>query len=238
MIKLYDRPDRHRFTATYAQPDDYHYCLDSIILPMFVADEMKDVEIGSEFRALDVCAGCGIVGLELGHYLPTLQHLDFLEIQTAFQSYFEKNLAIVGFEARDYRFLEVNYEALSTAEFAGRYNLIVGNPPYFLPNEGLPSKSEIRNRCRFFRDASFEDLFLGAAHALKPGGRAFLLVKEGSKHGRRAFENVRVRLEGIASVSVVADIRGTHVVRLDRLSSTVKRSAPNRHDLPEREVQS
>jgi tRNA1(Val) A37 N6-methylase TrmN6 len=106
---------------------------------------------------------------------------------------------------------------LSTEPFAGRYDLIVGNPPYFFPAEGLPSKSELRNRCRFFRDGSFEDLFSGVAHSLKPGGRGFLLVKEGSKHGRRAFETVHRELESIASVAVVADVRGTHVVCVQKI---------------------
>ena len=86
----------------------------------------------------------------------------------------------------------------AVAEFAERYDLILGNPPYFLPREGKPSPVKINQHARFFMDADFQTLIEAVKHSLKPGGEAYLLVKDA---------------RGDAG-EVVGDIRGTKVIRI------------------------
>lgn len=209
---------RPRRTPTYSQPDEYRYCLDSIILPMFVADELaaSGRTIDTAFTALDVCAGCGVVGLELAQHLPALTRIDFLEVQSAYRVHFNRNVERVerANSGRTLQFLEQNYEALSTPEFAGRYDLIVGNPPYFLAHETLPAKTELRNRSRSFRDGTLESLLLGTVQSLKPGGCAYLLIKSGVAHGRTMKDDLQFQVERDFEISVCAEIRGTQVLRL------------------------
>jgi tRNA1Val (adenine37-N6)-methyltransferase len=219
------------FTMNYSQPDDYHFCQDSVLFPKFVAEQLRGrSKIGSaegaEFRALDVCAGCGVLGLELSHYLPLIENFDFLEIQSVFRPHFHENLTRAGRSAEKYRFIEANYAGfLDTVRFqssadspstapATRYDLIIANPPYFEAEEGHLSPSPVKNRCRFFLDSDLKTLVQGIGHALKPGGQAFLLMKSGEKHGRRLDRDLQLWLAGSASVEIVGEIRGTSVVRI------------------------
>lgn len=232
-----ERPASHRFTHSYAQADDYRFCQDSVILPMFVAEDIRDVVESPAFRpetyrALDACAGCGVMGLELSHYLPTIQNIDFIEIQGVYRTIFHENLRITGrcgnvhgdaiqnFKTGwNFYFIEDSYDRLLDDCYRQRYDLIISNPPYFFVGEGKLSPSEIKNRSRFFLDSSLENLVRGIVHALKPGGRAYLLIKSGERHGRDTLTDIRKWVDGIGStdnllqISTPAEIRGTSVVR-------------------------
>lgn len=191
-MRIEQRHADHKFTYSYSQPPEYRFCQDSVIFPRFVADR---VYLDENSKVLDVCAGCGVIGFELAFYHPALAHLDFLEVQRDFRVHFEENLKVTGLSGR---FLEMNYSQLLRAEFEDRYDLIVGNPPYFLPQEGKPSPVKLNQHARFFMDADFETLIAGVRHALKPQGEAYLLVKEARS----------------SIGEVVGDIRGTKVVRI------------------------
>jgi len=209
MIQIAERNADHRFTYAYSQPAEYHFCQDSVILPRFVADRLP-AQIPENFRALDLCAGCGVIGFELAHYRPSLKEVDFVEVQEIFRPHFEENLKITG---RDFRFLQMNYSQMLTPEFAGRYDLIVANPPYFYPGEGKPSPCEVKNRARFFIDADFSALISVIRHSLKLGGSAYILVKPGHLHGRDSINDIRCQS---VAAEVVADIRGTQVFLISK----------------------
>jgi tRNA1Val (adenine37-N6)-methyltransferase len=215
--KISEVPNR-QFTYAYAQPGAYRFCQDSIIFSWWVAQQLKGFVIGPGFRALDVCAGCGVVGLELAHYEPRLKSFDFLEIQAEFHESFVKNLEITGRSqlACGFSFWQTNYKTLLETPVAETYDLIVGNPPYFLPNEGFASPSAVNNRCRFFIDSDFATLVRGVANALKPGAVGFLLVKSGREHGRDAIREAALLLAGTAQVDVAVEIRKTSVVRIEK----------------------
>lgn len=191
-MRIEQRHLDHKFTYRYSQPPEYHFCQDSVIFSRFVADRVR---VDADSKVLDVCAGCGVIGFEFSFYHPQIKHLDFLETQAAFRPHFEKNLEITG---NDFRFLEMNYEGLLRPEFKHRYDLIIGNPPYFLPTEGKHSPVEINQRARFFMDSNFEALIRSVRHALKPAGEAYLLVK-----------NARA-----TAGEIIGDIRGTKVIRI------------------------
>lgn len=215
-IPRFDEAAGHSFTYKYTQPDEYRFCQDSVIFPMFVAEQLKSREIGPEFRALDIGSGCGVIGLELAHYVPTIQLFDFLEIQEHFKPYFEENLKTVGRNEDQFRFINGNYRDLCNENSRATYDLIVSNPPYFLPGEGKLSPSELRNRCRFFLDSDLETLMLAIANSLKPNGTAYVLTKTGKLHGRNALREIRLHLIGRGAVELVADIRGTGVLKITR----------------------
>jgi len=208
-----DRP----FTYQYRQPPGYRFCQDSVLFPKFVAEEIRGLAIGPDFRALDVCAGCGVIGLELAFHEPRLARIDFLELQSEeFEEPFLHNRALAG-RGDDDRFWKANYQELTQPENHGVYDLIVANPPYFFPGDGRLAPSDFQNRCRFFLDSDLATLLKGIASALKTTGQAFLLMKSGRAHGRDTLRQARLILTGLASVDAAATIRGTLVVRIKRV---------------------
>lgn len=230
-IERIEEAKNHRFTYRYAQPEDYHFCQDSVIFPMFVAERIRSRaagdEIGPEFRALDIGCGCGVIGLELAHYLPSIRRFDFLDIQETFRPYFEENLLVtsqsrpshqeadLGFD-REFKFILGNYSDLCGERFREVYDLVVSNPPYFLPGEGKLSPSELKNRCRFFLDGDLTTLVKGIVNCLRPSGEGYVLTKTGAIHGRDALRDIRLALTGRGTAEVIADIRGTSVVRITK----------------------
>jgi tRNA1(Val) A37 N6-methylase TrmN6 len=208
------------YSFEYSQPDDYHFCQDSILAPRLVVQDLSNFEIKSDsIRALDLCAGCGVMGFELLHNLRTLDpamaekiDFDFLDVQSAFASHIQRNLEITGSRGQ---WLNENYASLCRFEFANRYDLIISNPPYFLKGEGSLSPNDLNNRARFFIDSDFQTLLQGVRNALKPQGRAYLLMKSGKEHGRDAFTSARIELFD-CRVERLADVRGTDLVRITR----------------------
>lgn len=212
IVVIEDVGDR-KFTATYNQPDDYHFCLDSVIFAKFVAERIAHAD---RLRVLDVCAGCGVIGLEIAHHQPWIEQIDFLEKQNVFRDYFEANRQQSGFADRDFRFINGDFRDLTRDSYREMYDLIVANPPYFLRGEGRLSPSDLRNQCRFFLDGSLEELCLGLVNTLRPRGHAFLLVKDGCRHGRDSVQSIRKIVSDTVKVRVAAVIRGTLVVELTK----------------------
>lgn len=209
------RPEGHTFTYAYAQPKEYHFCLDSIIFPYFVSRQLPERhESPKDFRVLDLCAGCGVIGLELAYYRPWIENFDFLELQPIFRPYFEKNLETAQKRDRNYRFLEADLRTLQAPEARARYDLIVANPPYFHPDEGNLPPGDVKRRARFFGDASMADLLRSIENALKPRGRAYLLVRPGEAHGRDAEDEIARLLSPGFRSRIAADIRRTWAVEI------------------------
>ena len=92
--------------------------------------------------------------------------------------------------------------------------MIISNPPYFFLGEGLLSPNEFKNRCRFFIDSDFNNLIKAVLFSLKPGGRAYLLVRPGSHHGRNLFDEIKDLSLGFADVQILDEVRGTNIVEL------------------------
>jgi tRNA1(Val) A37 N6-methylase TrmN6 len=193
----------------YSQPDAYHFCQDSILAPREIARDLRDADVE---RALDVCAGCGVMGFELMHALGRSLPFDFLDVQDDFEPHFRRNLEITGFKGT---WISANYSVLSSPEWSERYDLIVANPPYFFEQEGSLSASPLNNRARFFLDADLKTLLRGVRNTLRPKGRAYLLMKSGKQHGRDAFTSARIELFD-CHLERLADIRGTDLVRITK----------------------
>jgi tRNA1Val (adenine37-N6)-methyltransferase len=203
------------FTSNYSQPAGYHFCQDSVLAPRLIADDLRLSGLPLEAVALDVCSGCGVMGFELLHALGRhceIVQFDFLEIQNEFEPHFRANAAATKNEDLRTNWIHANYSTLLDSDQADHYDLIIANPPYFVAGEGSKSPSELNTRARFFLNGDLKELLRGIRNALKPGARAYILMKSGKEHGRDAFTSARVDLFD-CRVERLADVRGTDLVR-------------------------
>ena len=206
------------FTYNYSQPDDYHFSIDSIEMPWEVALHLKQLGTSGlqQWKCLDLCAGCGVIGFELNFHIPEISQIDFVEVQEVYKAHFETNKSMVH-KYGNFNFFNMNYEGLLKAEHHEKYDLIVCNPPYFQVGQGKLSPSDFKNRCRFFLDSSFEKLFEVIQHCLKRDGMAFMLLRLLDDHGVNTLEEVQKLTGGLLEYKVIADIRGTLLLKLSPL---------------------
>jgi tRNA1(Val) A37 N6-methylase TrmN6 len=216
------------FTFNYSQPVEYRFSQDSVFLARRVFELCTPIQV-PHLRVLDLCAGCGIIGLEFIFHCQkefglAPQAVDFLEIQEVYQPHFEINLERLSMGLSliapkletTFRFINKNYDCLKTENYSEKYNLILCNPPYFFANQGLLSPSEFKNRCRFFIDSDFKNLLMGIAKSLTSGGQAYLLLRDLSQHKWNSLQEAEKILQGQLSITTIGDIRSTHFVRLDK----------------------
>jgi tRNA1Val (adenine37-N6)-methyltransferase len=206
------------YTYKYSQPEEYHFSLDSIEMAWAVAEDLKAraLKADKNFEILDLCCGCGVIGFELNFHWPSASRIDFVDVQEAYRSHFDRNRALV-LTPVDFRFYNINYEVISTREdFKGKYHLILCNPPYFDLRQGPLSPSDLKNRSRFFMDSTFEKLILSLHFALAPFGEAFVLIRDLSDHGIDNLAELRRLCENRLTLQPMKPIRGTFLIRLTR----------------------
>lgn len=208
--------DSPKFTCDYSQPPEYRFSLDSILLAKAVVRDHGAREYPTDYRVLDLCAGAGIVGLELAHLQPGIKNVDFVEIQSSYRCYFEENIAKSAGLGLKTEWREMNYADLLNDSEAGKYDLIVTNPPYFEKEQGLVPPNELKARSRFFIDASFEKLIEAILHTLKPGGEAYLLTRDQKDHGKNRDEVLEKLIQGKAKILSSELLRSTTLTRLQK----------------------
>lgn len=170
-------------TFHYSQPSEYHFSHDSVFLAREVYERHGEQLAKNEIKILDLCAGCGIVGMDLlFHQLKEKTfngEIDFLEVQSVYETHFAKNKEIMQGYFPDSR-LNFNFILQNYAEVTApkKYDFILSNPPYFLIGQGVKSPSEFKNRCRFFMDADWQAMLSFMQASLKPEGQAYFLVRD------------------------------------------------------------
>ncbi|MBP9680104.1 MAG: methyltransferase [Bacteriovorax sp.] len=206
------------YTYDYFQPDEYRFSLDSVFLAQKVATLLENKTNLESWKVLDLCSGCGIIGLELSLHRPELLHFDFLEIQNLYFPFFQKNVEMICSDTQNkhMHFLNHNYQVLLGNAFEDSYDLIVSNPPYFFKGEGLLSPNDFKNRCRFFLDSDFKTLIEAITNSLRPNASAYLLMRKGDHHGRSALKEINRILKGRASAQIIDNIRGTEIVHIEK----------------------
>jgi tRNA1Val (adenine37-N6)-methyltransferase len=125
----------------YSQPEFYRFNEDSILLVKFI----QDLDL-SPLNILDLGAGCGVIGIELARSLMP-SHLALVEAQSDYLPHLQKNIEL---------FLppkvssQVIISSFGEFQSVSRYDLIVANPPYYLPGHGRPSPDSRRAIARSF----------------------------------------------------------------------------------------
>ena len=108
----------------------------------------------------------------------------------------------------------MNYADIQTRpELQNTYDLILCNPPYFKPELGVLSKSEFKNRCRFFIDSTFKKLIEAIHYLLKSDGEAFVLIKDLQENGF-SFENELQQFSSLLQFEKLEKIRDTDLYRI------------------------
>ena len=203
------------YTFDYFQPSEYRFSLDSVFLAQLVAKKYANHPQLSELTILDLCSGCGVIGLELSIHLESITKIDFLEVQNIYREYFLKNVQGIKGENLnlDFNLIIDNYANFNLDQ-AKQYDVIVSNPPYFFKEEGLLSPSEFKNRCRFFLDSDFKELIACIMRSLKVDGEAFILLRPGVHHGRDLFLELKNLINDQSLAEIFGEVRGTNVIRI------------------------
>ncbi len=151
----------------YLQPDFYRFNEDSLLL----VEKIKN-KITNAHSILDIGAGCGVIGIELSKYFrPKKLHL--LELQNEYAFYLKENIKMLEAEID----AEVFISNLSRWTRTIRYDLIVCNPPYYLPGRGQISKDSQRSLSRSFLVDGWKELIPFVLQSLTENGKSFIVFK-------------------------------------------------------------
>ena len=145
--------------------DDELYCFtsDSVLLSKFARVKKGDV-------VADFCAGSGIVGFNLYSLNKQLiQSLTFFEMQTPLFELSKKSIETNGL-ADKFTAVNKRLQDLGT-DYAGKFSLIVCNPPYMEKGRGFTEEKEFIAVCRTELKLSLNELVSAISTALKFGGR-------------------------------------------------------------------
>ncbi len=150
----------------YAQPEFYRFNEDSIKLLRWISEEVKTLT-----SILDLGAGCGILGYELARVFKA-RTLHLVELQNDFIPYLKTN-SVFAPEAT------VTIECTSYGNFCSKlkYDLVVANPPYYLPESGKLPEDQRRAKARSFLVDSWHDLLNAMSESLSSRGYGFLVIK-------------------------------------------------------------
>lgn len=148
--------------------DDLHFRLgsDSVMLAAFVKYKKNT-------RVCDLGCGTGALSLLALGYEPSLT-IDGLDILPSALELFAKNMALNGLEDRIQGHLgDIAADKLPLE--AGRYDLVISNPPYFSGSQGAVPKNQAMASARHGQGCTPEQLCRTAGKLLKYGG-SFCLV--------------------------------------------------------------
>jgi tRNA1(Val) A37 N6-methylase TrmN6 len=157
----------------YEQPDFYRFNEDSLKLVKFVMQKKTTFK-----TLLDLGAGCGVIGLELGQK-SGISDLTFLEAQSDFIPFLERNSKI---------FPEASIIHSSFGDWKPNrtFDCIVSNPPYFDPARGERSLDPRRDMARSFMKDNWGVFFSVINRCLTRDGKAFIVLR----HNHQILEEV------------------------------------------------
>jgi tRNA1Val (adenine37-N6)-methyltransferase len=158
--------------SDYVQPDFYRLNEDSLILVNWVSSQVKLAN-----SLLDLGAGCGVIGIELAQKY-SLDFLDFVEVQNDFIPYIEKN---VDAFLQGQRGVSIHHTSFAEWNPSKKYDLIVSNPPYYLPGHGQRNSDSRKELARSFIKDGWKILLEKIKLSLDSEGSAFLVIKSDAR---------------------------------------------------------
>ncbi len=175
----------------YSQPDFYRFNEDSLRLVKFIKE--KGIVVTS---ILDLGAGCGVIGIEIAnHQKPEV--LTLVEYQKEYFSHLQLNREHQLKVLLDCEIIQASFGEWKPDR---KYELVVCNPPYYLPGHGQPNKDRRRELARSFVKDNWAILLNCIESALEPGGRAFMVIKNDLLILKEVIKN-----SGVLIVSYVPD---------------------------------
>jgi tRNA1Val (adenine37-N6)-methyltransferase len=152
----------------YAQPDFYRFNEDSILLVKFILSKVSKIS-----SILDMGAGSGVMGIELSNILfPS--RLVLIEAQEEWKPFLEKNL---NFFLKSEIQSEIIISTFGQWTPDSVFDLIVCNPPYYLPGRGVRSPDSRRDIARSFVIDGWDILLNKISKVLADNGHGFIVVR-------------------------------------------------------------
>lgn len=180
--------------SDYHQPIFYRFNQDSLLLVKEIVESRPAAR-----NLLDVGAGSGVIGIELALKLG-IKNVHFLELQKEWKLSLEKNIS----EFLPDRETEVFWSSASNWNPKVKYDLIVSNPPYFLPEKGRISPDPIRAKCRSFLEDDWKIFGEKAFCSLSPGGSAwFVTLSENVSHIRKEWRDIPFEVKAREELAIL-----------------------------------
>ncbi len=133
----------------------YRYSVDALLLAAFALEQKPH-------RWLDIGTGCGVVAFYLGRCLPNARGIA-VERQSALMCHARRNLA--GLPV-----LPILGDVRRFPWRPARLDLVVCNPPYYLPGHGKVKKDPVAAMARHAFFGTLEDFSSAVQPALRPEG--------------------------------------------------------------------
>lgn len=151
----------------YQDDELYTFTSDSILLAKFAKVKKRDV-------VADFCSGSGVVGFYLyGLNSGAIESVTLVEKQ---KSLFDLSVRSVELNGLKEIFTPMNLSVQDIkSSFAGRFSLIVCNPPYMPVGKGFIDAKEDVAICRTEIALPLKDLVRAIAASLKFGGRVCMV---------------------------------------------------------------
>jgi tRNA1Val (adenine37-N6)-methyltransferase len=198
----------------YVQPDFYRFSEDSLHL----IRTLEELNLIHTEKIMDLCAGCGVVGLEYALRSKAITQLDFCEIQNEFISFLEKNKKIFLNERVNSRVFHESYkDLLKRVELNGLYDCVIANPPYFHLGHGIESPNVLKNKCRFFMDASLEELLQVYSYLLKVDSAGFMVIRNDQKFMNDEIQRLKKTFSNTLRISELRIFPSCHVFEIKKI---------------------
>lgn len=170
----------------YSQPDFYRFSEDSIRLVNFVS-ELPGI---LPKTVADFGAGCGIIGIEYARRNKP-EKVYFLEAQADFTPHLEDNLRSFFPEAISFEFSETLFSKSQWQSM--NFDLILSNPPFYLPGHGQVAKDPRKHHCRTFDLDNWDTLLALTKRNLSSEGRAYFVIPN-DRHLIRVVEEITSKM--------------------------------------------
>ena len=181
----------------YSQPTFYKFSEDSTQLAAYASklyqDNMKDLSI------LDLCSGCGVIGIEFCQDNPNVKKLCLIEPQEDYKIHIEKNLELLDSSIET----EVLIKPFDRCDFPKRFDLILSNPPYFLLGSGREPEDERKLKCHFISREDFKVLMVLAKNLLNKNGIFLFLGREDQEIIQEYLRDDIIKVEKKLSKSTI-----------------------------------